>query len=410
MQDRGINRIAALDLIRGVAVLGILAVNIAGFAGPTAAVYSPHVPAPGSLADEIAFLVMLLVFEGKMRALFSLLFGASMLLFIERAERRGQNGMILQFRRLCWLALFGYLHFLLFWWGDILFLYAIAGIAALLLVKLPTRILLAFALLGFTVWQANGVARELPLASIELRQIAGGPVTPKEEALLKTAAAQRTVETHQEIARYRQGFLTQATGNFTDRPFYPVFGVMFSFGETLPFMLIGMILYRSGFFTGEWSRRRLWQFSLISLGIGGTITAAFAGWAFAHHFPPQTMRLAINAALGFPHLLTAIGYAGLLVLSARWLLANSLGQRLVAAGRMALSNYIASTIMMTAIFYGWGVGLLGMVPDAGLPLFVLLGWALMLLWSKPWLENFGQGPLEWAWRKLTEMRRPDTYF
>ena len=120
-------RIATLDLIRGLAVMGILAINIAGFAGPTAAIYAPHVTSPGSAPDDVVFALALLVFEGKMRALFSMLFGASLLLFVEKAEARGQSGASLQLRRLCWLALFGYLHFLLFWWGDILFLYAMAS-------------------------------------------------------------------------------------------------------------------------------------------------------------------------------------------------------------------------------------------------------------------------------------------
>lgn len=410
MQDRAPNRIAALDLIRGVAVLGILAVNITGFAGPTAAGYSPHVPGPGSAADEATFALMLAVFEGKMRALFSVLFGASLLLFVDKADARGRNGAVLQFRRLCWLAVFGYLHFLLFWWGDILFLYAIVGIFALLLTMLDTRILLAIALLGFTGWQAGGIARELPLARIEWSEIAGTPITQADAAKLETAQAKRAVETEREIARYRQGFIAQATYNLTQRPFYPFIVAIYAIGETLPFMLLGMVLLRTGFFTGQWSKRRLQWFSFASLAAGSVITAAFAAWAFAHHFPPQIMRLAINAALGFPHLLMALGYAGLLVLFTSPLLATSIGQRIVATGKMALSNYIGTTILMTAIFYGWGLGLLGTIPDAGLPFFVLFGWGLILLWSKPWLARFGQGPLEKLWRKLTEVRWTEARF
>jgi uncharacterized protein len=407
LQDRALNRIAALDLIRGVAVLGILAVNITGFAGPTAAGYSPHVPSPGNAADEATFALMLVLFEGKMRALFSVLFGASLLLFVEKADARGQDGAVLQFRRLCWLAVFGYLHFLLFWWGDILFLYAIVGILALLLTMLDTRMLLAIALLGFTAWQASGVARDLPLARAEWSEITGAPVPPADAAKLETVQAKRAAETDKEIARYRQGFIAQASYNLTQRPFYPFWVAIYSIGETLPFMLFGMVLLRTGFFTGQWSKRRLQWFAFTSLALGGTVTVAFAAWALAHHFPPQIMRLAINAALGFPHLLMALGYTSLLVLFTPQLLATSIGQRIVATGKMAFSNYIGTTVVMTAIFYGWGLGLLGTVPDASLPFFVLLGWVMMLLWSQPWLVRFGQGPLEKLWRQLTEMRWTD---
>jgi uncharacterized protein len=407
LKERDANRIESLDLIRGVAVLGILAVNIAGFAGPTLAVFSPHVPEPGSLADEIAFTTMLLVFEGKMRTLFSILFGASLLLFVERADARGQDGTVLQFRRLCWLALFGYLHFLLFWWGDILFLYAIAGMAALMLARLNTRVLLAIALLGFTAWQANGIARDLPLARIEFGQVTGATVTPAQAAEHEAASENQLRGAQRESGRYAEGFLTQAAYNLVRNTFNPVAGVVYSFGETLPLMLIGMVLLRTGFFTGGWSQAKLRKFSVAALCIGGSITAAFVGWAFVNHFPVQIMRLAINSALSFPHLLMALGYAGLLVLYAPQLLAGALGRRIAAAGRMALSNYLGTTILMTAIFYGWGFGLLGKVPDAWQPTFVLLGWAAMLSWSKPWLARFGQGPLEYVWRWLTKMRRTE---
>ena len=130
-------RIASLDLIRGIAVLGILAVNIASLAGPALASLTPHYPRPGAFADEAAFAVMLLLFEGKMRGLFTLLFGASMMLFIDRAEARGRDGPLLQARRLGWLAVLGYLHFLLVWHGDILFIYAGVGLLVLALHDRP---------------------------------------------------------------------------------------------------------------------------------------------------------------------------------------------------------------------------------------------------------------------------------
>lgn len=407
METPAPNRIQTLDLIRGIAVLGILAVNVSGFAGPTLAVYSPHVPTPGGLADEIAFAAMLVLFEGKMRTLFSILFGASLLLFVQKADARGQDGAVLQFRRLCWLALFGYLHFALFWWGDILFLYAIAGLFALVLARLDTRVKLAVALLGFTAWQTNAIARDLPLARIEFGQITGAPIAAPDAAKLAEARERQYNGARKEIARYERSFLAQASDNLANNTFYPVAGVVYSFGETLPLMLIGMILLRIGFFTSRWSSARLRRFSFVTLGVGGAITATFVVWAFAHHYPVQIMRLAINSALSFPHLLMALGYAGLLVLAAPRIGATSLGQRIVAAGRMALSNYLETTVLMTAIFYGWGLGLMGQIPDAWQPAFVLFGWVAMLWWSKPWLARFGQGPLEWVWRKLTEMRRSE---
>ena len=155
-------RIRTLDLIRGVAVLGILAVNVAGFAAPDSAVFSPDMPRPGVWQDHAAYLVTFILFEGKMRALFSMLFGASLLLFVQRADAAGRDGARLQTRRLAWLLLFGYLHFALIWDGDILFLYAAIGFAALAVRNWrPVQLVTAAALI-LALWQVWGAAMWLP--------------------------------------------------------------------------------------------------------------------------------------------------------------------------------------------------------------------------------------------------------
>lgn len=391
-----------LDLLRGAAVLGILAVNIAGFAGPMQAAYTPHALAPASPAGEAIHAVILLLFEGKMRALFSVLFGASLLLFIDRRDISGSTGERLQLRRLGWLALLGYLHYLL-WWGDILFLYALVGLLALALRQMTTPGLIAAAVVAFTAWQGLGIKQALPAVRAELHA-AAGTASPAERALLAGRDKVAAQQIGREMAEYRSGFLDQAGTKLRDQPFFPLRVAVLSLGETLPYMLIGMVLLRTRFFSGSWSRRRLAVMACFGIGLGGTLTAAFAFWAWKRGFPPEAMQMMLNSALGFPHLLMALGYAALLVLVAPALLPGYLGQRLEAAGRMALSNYIGTTLVITGLFYGWGLGLIGHVPTEVLPGFVLLGWALMLGWSKPWLARFRQGPLEWLWRCLTEWR------
>ncbi|HVR90790.1 MAG TPA: DUF418 domain-containing protein [Novosphingobium sp.] len=397
------DRIAALDLIRGVAVLGILTVNIAGFAGPTVATLTPHVPAPGSFADEAAFATVLVLFEGKMRALFTLLFGASMLLFIDRAEQAGRNGDVLQLRRLVWLVVLGYLHFVLLWWGDILFLYAVAGLIALFFRHLPVRRMLFIALLMFGAWQAFGLAESRTEIRTELA-VLGGSANPSERAAqLRTDSAYRA-QAAGEIREYRSGFVAQIAAKLETRPFYPVTLTLVTLGETLPWILIGMALYRLGLFGGLWPRAALQAMAVGGILGGGVLTLAFTAWAWTHRFPTTAMREAIAYGLAVPHLLVALGYAAALMLAAPRLLRSRLGQRIGAAGRMAFSNYIGTTLVMCALFYGWGLGLVGQIPHAVQPLFVLLGWTLMLGWSEPWLTRFRQGPLEWLWRSLTERR------
>jgi len=397
-------RVASLDLIRGVAVLGILAINVAGFVGPSIATLSPQLAYPADRWDEAAHAFGFLFFEGKMRALFAMLFGASMALFLERAGATGDDGDLLQLRRLGWLLMFGVLHYVLLWWGDILFAYAACGMVLLLFHRAPTGSLATGAVALYVVLSLAGTLAALPLASAE------------EAVRLGTADPQQgkaVAEYHGFVARAAAGELRQYAGGFAhilavklrDHPFWLLEGVRDGFGEFLPLMAIGMALQRSGFFTGQWHRR-----TMLALGPGGTAAGLAAtilalSWLWPRHFPVIAMDMALRHAMALPHLVTALGYAALLVLATPRLAPTWLGQRLIAAGQMAFSNYLGMSVVMTAIFYGWGLGLFCQVGPARQWLFVALGWSLMLGWSAPWLSRFRRGPLEWLWRSLTERRR-----
>jgi len=397
------SRLVALDLVRGVAVLGILAINVGGFAGPIAGTLSPNQPLPGTLADEAWFAFTLVVFEGKMRALFSLLFGASMALFMDRADAAGRDGERLQMRRLGWLALFGYLHYLL-WWGDILFLYALAGLSALALRSAPPRALAAGALALFAAWHLGMAAAALPRIAAE-QAVLSGAASPGEAGAYATARAAEGAATAAEMARYREGFLAQIAHKLREDPAEPLGAALATMGETLPLMLLGIALYRLGFFHGGIAPPTLRRIVGWGLGLGGALTLAFAALAWHRHFPPVLMIESMAYGLALPHLLMALGYAALLVRAAPHLAASRTGRCLIAAGRMAFTNYLALTVVMTFVFYGWGLGLVGTVPPRWQAPFVLAGWALMLGWSAPWLARFGQGPLEWLWRSLTAWQR-----
>lgn len=397
------DRVVSLDLIRGIAVLGILAVNIAGFAGPSASTLTPHVPHAASALDEAAFAAVFVLFEGKMRALFTILFGASLLLFVDRAEANGRDGDLLQLRRLGWLLLFGLLHYFLFWWGDILFIYAVAGILALFMRGLPPWPMLLGAILAFLCWHSAGLIGSLPdlRAEEHVRLAMASAAEGKNHAQFLAAFTERAVD---ELAEYRLGFGDQIGIKLSERPFWLIETTWPNLGETLPLVLIGMVLLRSGFFAGTWPRRPMVMLAAACGTIGLALTLAMLGWLWERHFPPRAMSIALLYATALPHLLMALSYAALLVLAAPRLARTRIGRRLIAAGRMAFTNYIATTVLMTAIFYGWGLGLVGTVGHAGQVGFVLLGWVLMLGWSQPWLAHFRQGPLEWLWRSLTERR------
>lgn len=396
-------RIAALDLIRGVAVLGILAINVAGFAGPLIATTTPNLPHPGTPADEAAFAVSFVLFEGKMRALFTILFGASMVLFLKRMEAGGRDANALQLRRLGWLMVFGYLHFALLWWGDILFTYALCGMAALVCWRAPSKPLLALALAIFALYHAQGMVRSLPPIAAEA-QVLAGTASPGQSKAHNEAMEAKLADMGDDIALHRGPWTELVGDKLTAQRFWPLAMTIAAFCETLPLMLIGMALYRSGFFSGAWPPGRLRALAAAGSALGGAATLGALAWAWPRHFPPVAMNALIASWLALPHLLMALGYVALLMLAMPRLIASRLGSRLRAAGRMAFSNYIATTLVMTGIFHGWGLGLFARVGAAGQWGFVLLGWTLMLALSKPWLARFAQGPLEWLWRSLTEWR------
>lgn len=385
--------------MRGVAVLGILAINVTGFWGPTLASFSPLLPRPDP-GGTLWFAAAYVLFEGKMRGLFTLLFGASMVLFADAADRRGAHADWVQARRLCWLALFGYAHYLLFWWGDILFPYAVCGLMALSLRRLEPAPLAAAALVLFLVSHGLDAIGDIAGIAAEQRVLAGrgSPAEVAEQAAMMGRIA---VSINADMRILNAGFLDALHLRFTAAPFLPFETAGATFAETFPLILLGMAALRSGLFTGEWSERTLRRIAVIGTGAGGALSLALIGWSWTHQFPLRAMFAMMGSLAALPHLLMAFGYLAALLLLWPRLASSPAAQHLAAAGRCAFTNYIGTTVMMTALFSGWGLALGGTLPRGLLPLFLPLGWAAMLVWPKPWLARFGIGPLEGLWRQLT---------
>lgn len=378
-------RIATLDVTRGVAVLGILAMNIAGFALPFDAYDNPRVHGGWHGLDLASWAVDFVLFDGKMRGLFSMLFGASMLIVIDSAADRGESGMARHVARMIWLLLFGLAHLWLLWWGDILHHYAIVGMAAAFAARLPVANLLIMAAILLAVQSATNLIDPL-VAWL-------APPRPDNSA----SAIVR------EIALHRSGYLPLLADRWQRFAGTPIRELSTIGTETLAYMLMGMAALRSGLLGGDWPVARYWRWAATCLAIAVPVYAALGMWMWRADFDPAVVALAAHGLTTPVRAVMVTGLACLVVVAVRG--GGALVDRLAAAGRMAFSNYIACTLICTTLFYGYGFGLFGRLSRAELVPVVLLLWAAMLLWSKPWLSTFRFGPLEWLWRSLARGKR-----
>ncbi|MBC3941474.1 DUF418 domain-containing protein [Sphingomonas albertensis] len=394
-------RIATLDLTRGVAVMGILASNIAAFGFPEFAYMTPASMGAPSTPDLIAWTTTFIVIDGKMRGLFSFLFGASMLLVLDRAEASGEDPATVHLRRMAWLFVFGIAHLYLLWWGDILAHYALVGAIAYMFARLPVRWLIGVGLacIAFqTVELTTLVAYTFDLHGAAHRPGATARVITNWQLLADQFGQPSPASVTRELAIGHGGWRDLVAWRWTHAA-GPITSLTATGPETLGFMLFGMAGLRSGFLTGDWSRRRYTVIAVIGIGLGWIGSAAIAAFDIAHGFDARYVALSWLALATPLRPLTIMGSAAAIILLAQpggWLTT-----RVAAAGRMAFSNYLGTTVLCTTLFYGYGFGLYGALSRAQLYLVVAPICLLMLLWSKPWLDRFRYGPLEWLWRSLS---------
>ena len=395
-------RIAALDVIRGAALLGILVANLPGFALPRAAYFSPLAWGGTDAADVIAWAITFVLVEGKMRGLFALLFGASLLLVIERADAAGRNAAAVHLRRMAALFAIGCAHFYLLWWGDILSHYALVGTVAALFAVASTR-MLVFVGAGALAWsiiQATG----LTLAAIAAAPRANAAQVADWAAFSAGFGAGDPAEIAREIAIARGAWMPGIAWRWTELA-SPLDSLLYQGPETLGYMLLGMAGLRTGFLTGAWPGSRYRRWALVALGITLPLHAVLAALVGAQGYD---LRFVMAASLiGSPLLrpFTIAGYAALLLLLPQ---TSWLARRLAGAGRMALSNYLGTSLVMTAVFEGWGAGQFARWSRADLYWLVPPMWAAMLLWPGWWLRRWSMGPMEWVWRSLAGGRTTPT--
>tara|TARA_Y100000815_G_scaffold89151_1_gene77987 strand:- start:4984 stop:6318 length:1335 start_codon:yes stop_codon:yes gene_type:complete len=403
VQPSGSDRVVSLDFIRGIAVLGILFANITAFGQPYVAYLWPPAISGGMTAgDQAIWLFQFVLVDGKFRGLFTILFGAGIYLFMERAWARGK-GKGLQARRLFFLLCFGLIHYFLIWRGDILTLYAVWGLVALLMIGWKAKTQLVVGLIATTLGSLLMAAlMAFQFAAAEIPQVRDN-MPPEAREQIENVEPNTLASAEEEIALYQDGSYGEIVESAVKNDWGQLLSELLLVGpvETIGLILIGMGLYRMGLFTGGISRRKLLIWGWIGL-IVGLVTSFLAGqMAYSAGFPFMTTLFVFNGLGQLPHLITVLGVLFLLALWGPSAAGGWLGRRFVAAGRMAFSNYLGTSIVMMFVFHGWAGGLFGQLHRLELLGIVVAMWLVMLLWSKAWLSVFRFGPLEWVWRCLT---------
>jgi uncharacterized protein len=403
------------------ALLGILVINIQLFAGsPSIAFNVPLrvVTFTGQhpILNAVVMVLQWLFFEGKMRALFSMLFGAGSLLLLSRIENREDAGTAADIfhRRNMWLLLFGILHGTLIWNGDVLTFYASVALLALYPLRHLTGrwlvgIGLALALVGGTFGVAN--AMELPTAwsAAQLEEEAQDALA-KGERPTKTQAkalASARAERHDQIDRMKSAPAPSPGSYINSIPAaaYRAFvAAIFTSGwilETLGFLIAGMGLFNTGFLTGRLSSSTYVKIAAIGYAIAFPVILGGLAHAYRYGFSSNVTTVAMMLPYELQVIPASLANASILLLLVRHGAMMPLQRALAAVGRMALTNYIATSAICAGIFTWTNTLPTGTLEEYQMMLVVASIWAFNISLSLLWLHFLNFGPLEWLWRSLT---------
>jgi len=412
-------RIFALDTIRGFAVLGILLMNILGFGLSGGAYAYPIEIVGGNTGPNLwAWVAEMFYFEGTMRGLFTLLFGAGVVLYTSRLEKAGigLRSADLYFRRNLWLWIFGIVNaWVLLWFGDILYFYGLSALFLYVFRHQSVRRLLLFGVLILSLQTIGGTrvyfeaqAARAAAPALEAKQKAGKELSPKEAKQLdmwqnvSTELTPDPKEIEESKAKVRTSYATAA-----ERAHMRAWGAETKFfakkglWECLGMMLIGMALFKSGALTLQWSTRAYLAMLALGYGIGLSVNYWEIRQTLDSHFDPLASMLPWTVTYDFGRVPTTFGHVALAMLLVRASSLRPLLKPFAAAGQMALTNYIAQSVICLFLFTGAGLAWFGQLQRYELYYVVLAIWIVELAWSPLWLAHFRYGPMEWLWRSLT---------
>jgi len=420
------SRIKVIDMLRGAALLGVLLINLPGFAIPDY-FFETFSGDPSNPSFWVSALVTVLV-EGKMRALFGMVFGAGVLLFTQKKEQTGRPVHGLFYRRMCWLVLFGVLHaHLILWFGDILFLYGLCGMLVYLFRNVKPVYLVMFVPLVAVLDFTSNTIFYRNIRSARLEYVSAGDAQRHNRVLndadTRALATWRDIErtlipnrkdAEENTRKMKSDYATVASrvrpqALEMETTLLPVMAF-----DSLALMLLGAGLFKWGFLTGSWPRERYRMVALAGYGIGLPL-AIYSHYHNVVHYPTVEAALRemeavpvnwVGLIYPFQRILLVLAHISSLILLYRWAMLQGVFRRFEAVGQMAFTNYIMHSVLCSLVFFGYGLNLFGTLQYYQIFSVAAAIWLLQLTISPLWLRAFNFGPLEWLWRSLTYWRMP----
>ena len=416
----GVERIGSLDVLRGVALLGILLMNITGFGLDFWAYVDPTVQGGSEGYNLYVWIMNNMFFEGTMRAMFSMLFGVGMVLMTSRMVDKGGGIEVadIYYRRTIWLLIFGIIHgYLILWTGDILFAYGLFGLFLFPFRNTsPKKLIIAagtLTLIGIGLASYDYNHKMKYLEQYTLAQTYENEAAIPEDILKRKKAWEALVAEMKPTKKKVQESTESMHKGYYDvviflapinRFMQTTFNYDYNPWDVLAMMLLGIALYKLRVITAELSFKSYLIMMILGYGIGLPVNYYETMLIINDHFSIMSFH---EAGITYPigRIAVSFGHIGLVMLFCKLNIITFLKRSLAAVGRMALTNYIMHSVICAIIFTGVGFAMFGKLQRYELYYVVAAIWTFQLIVSPVWLKHFRFGPLEWMWRSLTYKKK-----
>ncbi|MBG11274.1 MAG: hypothetical protein CMD92_08970 [Gammaproteobacteria bacterium] len=411
-------RVQSIDTLRGIALLGVLLMNIIAFANPFAAYYLPSIDGADTGVNLAVFMFMDIFVEGSMRTIFSMLFGVGLLIFINKPSVEPRTIKSLFYRRTLLLVAFGLFNsYILLWLGDILYVYGMTGLVLYWFRDLSAEKLAGISagtilLLSILHVASHMHSAELGGAARAIEALPAGVARSFEQEEVLQAWGDFLNQQYvgvalaeQQLRLMQSGYIDNFLGIIPINFLLQTIGFLATtFWDALAMMLLGMALFKWGFFDCSRTSRAYGVMALIGLSMGLSLntweTLTFVNSGF--HFEWAALN---RPTYDLGRLSLALGYIGLIMLICKLGFLKKMQGLLAKVGQMALTNYLSHSLICNFIFMGWGLELAGTLQRIEIYYLVMGIWVFQIITSSLWLTYFRYGPAEWVWRSITYQNR-----